>query len=233
MAGRVAYYGGIVTNGLVLNLDAAKLDSYPRTGTLWRDISGNGNNGILTNGPTFNSANGGSIVFDGVNDSVIVADNSMLDLAGNKTLCSWVYMGADSVGCGIVGKSNSTDRGMALGYGWNSNGFMALAWNSTNNPFIVKNLSRDILKWNYLAAVQDGTIRHLYVYDIEGLRYSSFSGGIHSWDNTQTLTIGNANNGNNLAPGNTRIAQITVYNRALSAQEVLQNYNATKGRFGL
>ena len=223
----------IITNGLVLYLDAANTLSYQSGSTTWNDLSGNNRNGSLINGPTFNSQNGGSIVFDGVNDSVIVADTSMLDLAGNKTLCSWVYMGADSTGCGIVGKSNATDRGMALGYGWNSNGFMALAWNSTNNPFIVKNLNRDILKWNYLAAVQDGTIRYLYVYDIEGLRSSSFSGGIHSWDNTQTLTIGNANNGNNLAPGNTRIAQTTVYNRALTPQEVLQNYNATKSRYNL
>ena len=61
MAGRIAYYGGIVTNGLVLDLDAAKKDSYPGTGTSWRNIAGNSNNGTLTNGPTFNSNNGGSI----------------------------------------------------------------------------------------------------------------------------------------------------------------------------
>ena len=58
----------IVTSGLVLNLDAANMKSYPRSGTTWRDLSGLGNNGTLTNGPTFNSQNGGSIVFDGVDD---------------------------------------------------------------------------------------------------------------------------------------------------------------------
>jgi hypothetical protein len=62
MAGRIAYYGGIVTNGLVLALDAAKKDSYPGSGTLWKDISGNTNNGTLINGPTFNSGNGGYCV---------------------------------------------------------------------------------------------------------------------------------------------------------------------------
>ena len=62
--------GKIVTNGLVLSLDAADRNSYPGTGTTWRDMSGNGNNGTLTDGPTFNSNNGGSIVFDGTNDYV-------------------------------------------------------------------------------------------------------------------------------------------------------------------
>jgi len=222
-----------ITNGLVLSLDAANRKSYPGSGATWTDLSGNSNTGTLTNGPTFSSANGGTIVFDGTDDSVIIADNSTLDLAGNKTLGCWVYMGADSVGCGITGKSNSTVFGMALGYGWNGNGFMALAWNSSNNPFIVKDLNRDILKWNYLVAIQDVTTRYIYVYDIEGVRFSSFSGGTHSWNNTQAFTIGNANNGSNPAPGNTRIAQTSIYNRALSPDEVLQNYNATKTRFGL
>jgi hypothetical protein len=199
----------------------------------WVDQSGTGNHGELVNGPTFSDNNFGSLVFDGINDSITIPDNSTLDLSGNKTLCCWVYMGANSSGCGIVGKSNSTVAGMALGYGWNGNGFMALAWNSTNNPFIVKDLNRDILKWNYLAAVQDGATRYIYVHDAEGMRSSSHSGGTHSWDNTQAFTIGNANNGSNLAPSNTRIAQTSIYNRALTSQEVLQNYNATRGRFGL
>jgi len=60
----------IISNGLVLYLDAANNKSYPRTGTTWYDLSGNNNNGTLTNGPTFNSANGGSIVYDGADDSV-------------------------------------------------------------------------------------------------------------------------------------------------------------------
>ena len=54
MAGRISYLGGIVRNGLVLDLDAAKLDSYPKFGTTWRDITFNQNNGTLVNGPTFN-----------------------------------------------------------------------------------------------------------------------------------------------------------------------------------
>ena len=58
----------LVMNGLVLCLDAGNSKSYPGTGTTWTDLSGNGNNGTLTNGPTYSSANGGSLVFDGTND---------------------------------------------------------------------------------------------------------------------------------------------------------------------
>ena len=94
MAGRVAYTGGIVRNGLVLNLDAAKRDSYPKTGTVWSDISGNGNNGILngaTGGlPSYNSANGGYISFDGTDDYV---DTKQIQFERTNpfSLCIWVY----------------------------------------------------------------------------------------------------------------------------------------------
>jgi len=70
------YQGKIVTNGLVLCLDAADKKSYPGTGTVWTDRSENGNHGTLTNGPTFNGANGGSIVFDGPSDGVLLPNIS-------------------------------------------------------------------------------------------------------------------------------------------------------------
>jgi hypothetical protein len=229
----MGFYRGpnIVTNGLVLALDAGNIKSYQSGSATWYDKSGNNNNGTLLNGPTFNSGSGGSIVFDGTDDYVSVADTTVLDIVGDKTLSCWVYMGANSSGCGITGKSSSATNGMALGYGWNGNGFMALAWNSANSPFIVKDLSRDITAWNYLSAIQAGSVRYIYVYDAFGLRSSSSSGGTHTWNNNVPLMIGNANNGSSLAPANTRISGVTAYNRALSAEEVLQNYNATKGRF--
>ena len=87
MAGRIAYYGGIVKDGLILDLDAAKRDSYPSSGTVWNDISGFQNNGTLINGPTFNSSNGGSIVFDGVDDYVQCAGSFPLTSA---TIITWI-----------------------------------------------------------------------------------------------------------------------------------------------
>jgi len=91
MAGRIAYTGGIVTNGLVLNLDAAKRDSYPGSGTIWRDIAGGTATGSLINGPVFNSNNGGYISFDGTN---VYGDigNILFNSASVTTLDLWVNM---------------------------------------------------------------------------------------------------------------------------------------------
>jgi len=226
------YSPKIVTNGLVLCLDAANTRSYVSGSTTWNDLTGNFNNGTLTNGPTFNTGSLGSIVFDGADDYVSVTDTTILDIIEDKTLSCWVNFPSDA-NCGIVGKSSSATFGMALGYGWGGNGFMALAWNSANAPYIAKDAGRDYGKWIYLNAVQLGNTRYIYVWDAQGLRTSSYSGGTHTWNNNVPLMIGNANNGSNPSPSNTRISGVAAYNRALSAQEILQNYNATKGRFGI
>lgn len=67
-----------VTNGLILSLDAANTRSYPGSGTVWTDLSRSGINGTLTNGPTFNTANGGNIVLDGTDDYVNCSNSSTI-----------------------------------------------------------------------------------------------------------------------------------------------------------
>ena len=79
----------IVTNGLVLCLDAANIKSYAGTGTAWNDLSGNSRTGTLTNGPTYSGTNGGSIVFDGVNDYVQTPSLSLTGNETNLTLSCW------------------------------------------------------------------------------------------------------------------------------------------------
>ena len=222
----------IVYSGLVLHLDAANSRSYPGTGTTWTDLTQNGNNGTLINNPTYLSSNNGYFTFNGTNNHISVADNASLDISGDKTLMCWVYLSSDT-SCGIVGKSETTAFGMALGYGWNSNGFMALAWNSSNTPFVAKDASRDLNKWNFLVARQNGGTRYIDVYDSLGTRSSSNAAGTHTWNNNFPFMIGNANNGANSVPANTRIGTVLAYNRSLSDAEIAQNYNAFKGRYGL
>ncbi len=78
-----------VTDGLVLALDAGNTKSYPGSGTAWTDLIGS-NNGTLTNGPTYNSDNGGSIVFDGTNDYVTISDDSDFTFGtGDLTVEAW------------------------------------------------------------------------------------------------------------------------------------------------
>ena len=110
--------GKIVTDGLVLSLNAADRNSYPGSGTTWTDTSGNGNNGTLTNGPTFNSGNGGYIQFDGTNDRVDIADANSLDFGtGGFTILVWVggitsYPGSSGA---IIWKGSRFDANLA---GW-------------------------------------------------------------------------------------------------------------------
>ena len=85
-----AYSPKIITNGLVLYLDAGNSLSYPGSGTIWTDLSRSQVSGSLLNGPTYNSANNGSIVFDGSNDYVDCGNNSSLNAPDEITLSAWI-----------------------------------------------------------------------------------------------------------------------------------------------
>jgi hypothetical protein len=218
MAGRIAYYGGIVTNGLVLNLDAAKKDSYPGTGTAWNDISGNRNNGTLINGPTFNSNNGGSIVFDGVNDFTIVT----LPLTTSYNTFSygaWIYATNTSGFRTIIDQDNDDWSFMV------SNGILI-----SYDPSFSTGYTINTNQWYYVSMTHiDGGPLLFYVNG--SLVYTSPNNSTNH--TTSRFGIGAGVSGPTSADefwsGN--IAQVSIYNRALSASEVLQNYNALKSRY--
>lgn len=229
MAGRIAYYGGIVKDGLVLDLDAAKKDSYPGSGTVWNDISGTSNNGSLVNGPTFNSNNGGSIVFDGSNDYMSFNINATnISFSGELTFNIW-YKYLNGVG----------DTSL-LEIGGNYN-YWSLYWDIADT---LGYLSFSI-NGNYIFRVTSTTSTKTGAWCNSCGTFSNGAAKIYTngiLDNTRTgLTLLNQtgilegkiakDNGSNIMGGNVSVAQI--YNRALSAAEILQNYNATKGRYGL
>jgi len=229
MAGRISYYGGIVTNGLVLNLDAAKRDSYPGVGTAWNDISGNQNNGTLVNGPTYSSTNGGSIVFDGSNDYVKPPASTTLQLT-NFTLSSWVRINIQNINQYIV--DTSTNNAFGLGYSYRVNSANKIRFwaynandNLNSNTTILPNI------WYNISVTYNDTskLQSIYVngiFDISNTHTSLFV--VSNVTNLQiggSVILGGYLNGN--------ISNVLIYNRALSASEILQNYNATKGRFGL
>jgi hypothetical protein len=235
MAGRIAYYGNIVRDGLVLDLDAAKRDSYPGSGTSWRDIAGGVITGSLINGPTFDTNNGGSIVFDGVNDYVDCEVISPLPSGTqNRTIQVWVNYSLEFVppiltaisGYGV----NGTGQLFQLSVGGTtfSNDKLFL-WGSSNNYVSTFSLDREI--WtNVAVTVTTG---------ITFPRITIYKNGISDNGaevNINTRSTNNYSIGNNVGFGSRfkgKISQNLVYNRALSAAEILQNYNATKGRYGL
>ena len=239
MAGRIAYYGGIVTNGLVLDLDAAKKDSYPGTGTSWRDISGNSNNGTLVNGPTFNSNNGGSIVFDGVDDRVTIS-NPSIPLTGNWSVSSWFnlsslpttdnisnfysqYIGEPGNGRMILllrnetGTVNKFQIFLGSGPGYSNQFITGVTTALTNTVY-------------NLVAIRNGNTFNLYLNS--NLENSQDLTGKNINILQSTPEIGGILSGN-FGWTNGKIYSTQIYNRALSSSEVFQNYNALKGRYGL
>lgn len=236
MAGRVSYYGGIVRNGLVLHLDAGKRDSYPRSGTSWVDLSGNGNNGTLNSfsSPSaqtiWNSINGGSIIFDGTNDYVSV--NNVVPTGDSSKSVFMVFKSTTSISTRqwLFYSGTETDGGrFALEI--ESSNFTFNYYTAAIQPTIITTNT-----WYYGGVTYNSTTKQLLIYLNGALQSTTtFPVGVGPTNlitgNGATNYIGNIFNASIPLNGNISITQ--VYNRDLSATEVLQNYNALKGRYGL
>lgn len=242
----VSYSPKIVTDGLVLALDAANVKSYPGTGTAWTDLSNNGNNGTLVNGPTFDSDNLGSLVFDGTNS--YVQKNTTIT-TNIMTISSWIrptMLASQQHGSGIFSYgSGSTNSGIFEILLTLSDGNFASRGDG-NNRFLFRMLSSEnsgILGIS-LSSTTNLLLNTIYqvtaVYDESSMKiYINGTLDVNSNVSFQTLItngslyrIGMRHNSTS-GPFGGNIYSTAVYNRALTPQEILQNYNATKGRFGL
>lgn len=218
----------VVTNGLVLCLDAGNTKSYAGTGTTWTDLSRNSNNGTLTNGPAFSVTNLGSIVFDGTDDYVDIANASSLNISTYITLEAWIYPTKNS---GIQNVISKSSNGQNTGYiyprtdaGWSS----ATFYLHTGSWATLTASWPSLSAWHHTAGVYDGA--KMYIYINGGLAASQVKTGTIT-TNTNSLILGQQPGFTEFYGG--RISTGRVYNRALAAPEILQNYNATKSRFGL
>lgn len=224
--------GNIVTSGLVLNLDAANPRSYPPpyNGTVWTDLSGNTNNGTLTNGPTFNSANGGSIVFDGVNDYLNTSYNIEAATSSNlQTLCSWVY--GTSTDNSFFGSGAYSTGQFHIILNFQSNGQLRFGesyYGGGQAPFDQTNIVTVSSNptWNYACIVKTA----ISTYDVYFNGLKVITGATKAATLPASFNLGRWWN-SRYALSNTSI--VTAYNRALSASEILQNFNANRARFGV
>ena len=230
----------IITSGCVLSLDAADIFSYPRTGTTWRDLSGNNNNGTLTNGPTFSAANMGSISLDGADDQIDCGTNSSLNISDNLTLGIWVKFNSLSSAPSLITKQWCS--GNQFSYAWSilSDGRMYYGFDSDGNcgsitgEYTSTNAVCTTGIWYCLNVVHTSTSINLYSNG--RLIPGTISGGYGTiYISSVPVRLGVYRNlsGAFASYLNGNIAQTVMYNRALTAAEILQNYNATKSRFGL
>jgi hypothetical protein len=220
-------YEGIVTDGLVLNLDAGFTPSYPKNGTTWYDLSGNGNNVTLTNGPSFSSNNGGVLVFDGIDDYADIPFDSSLNNS-NTTLSVWVK---STFVVGPSGRHYILDgvshRTMIFVDEPNEINFVIVTSSGVKYA-IYDNAITSQGTWLNIVGTYDGSFLKLYVNgDLKTTE--SHSGNINNADSTGRIMDYRANGYEVQGQAGT----FMIYNRGLSTTEVLQNYNAQKGRFGL
>ena len=219
-------FSGIVTGGLVLHLDAGNSTSYPGSGTTWTDLSGNGNNGTLINTPTYSSANGGHLLFNGTNERLTLA--SALNLSTNTgfTMClflqqttpqtgaSWNYFNFQNpVEIGTFGTGNTT-------FIFKDNG-IPVEINSGNVT----------TSWSYIAfGTNPSTITpFIHRFNSSGYALTTSATAFRN----RTLSFSSMFNGSNGSNYGAKVATIQAYNRTLTATEVTQNFNALRGRFGI
>ena len=221
----IAYNSSIVTSGLVLCVDAGNPRSYPGSGTQWNDATSSGFNFTLTNGPVYSSSNLGSFTFDGVNDFASASNNTALDTQ-TPTVEVWVRTNSLNQNGfwfekGSVNSQYSLfQEGTAIQWRMNIGGITQLSTASS----VISTSS-----WAQVVGTYVSGTRVLYV------------NGVAVNSDTQTGTI--ATNSSGMFIGaygtgtgywyNGALSICRVYNRALSAAEVLQNFNATRGRYGI
>jgi hypothetical protein len=242
----------IVTSGLVLCLDAANKRSYPGSGTAWTDASGNGNTGTLTNGPTFDSGNNGSIVFDGVNDQITIPNSSTFNNTNSKTVELWLKVGninENFVMFTTNRLSGDSDVNFAMGIdnrkvvrSWNPSGTdeMVLYYhigNGTTSFFTFSKekygLTNGDNSWHQAVGVTNlNTNEILLYYDSINVHSLTINGTLATPNTNLRLGSGYTSGGVDY-PLTGKISNFKIYNRALTAQEILQNFNATKSKYGV
>jgi hypothetical protein len=222
-----SYGPSIVKNGMVMCLDAANRKSFVSGSSTWFDLTGNNNNGTLTNGPTYTSSFSGAIVFDGSNDHVVIQDKNVFDFGtGDFAVCAWMYFRTFSGSPTIfLARNYFTGNNGALLYS-DTAGRISVYTTST---FSESNASLSINQWHYIVWTRISGIS--YIYNNTVLRDSRAF--------TFNLLVNNSvvyglDTQYNSDPLNGYIASAKVYSgKGLTSSEVIQNYNATKGRFGL
>lgn len=234
---------GAVMDNLSLYLDAANTRSYPGSGTAWTDLTANRTAATLTNGPTFTSSNGGAIVFDGTNDYASLPNVPALALSGTSfSIESWIYLTGYAAAysgfyTGAIYSSTSTSSSNGGNFGlqftisgtvssftslgiYANNGSISNGWSYSFN----------LNTWYHIVMTHSSAGAWIpYINTVVQATYTKAG----TWTDNFTAAIGrnNQTNYNYYLPA--RVPIFKVYSAVLTADQVTQNYNATRARFGV
>lgn len=218
----IAYNTSLVTNGLVFHLDAANARSYAGTGLTASDLTDSSFKGSFINGTGFSSLNNGAFTFDGTNDAITFQPNSKFEFGtGNFTVIAWHKKPNFSIAT-IVHIDDGNGTGIILYtvadgsfFNWVAGTFKAGTINISDNT------------WKQVALVRSSGVCQQYINASPDQSFTASGSVVTSG---RSLTLGQ-NAGTYFHNGS--ISQISIYNRALSATEIRQNFNATKKRYGI
>jgi hypothetical protein len=229
----LAHSPSIVMNGLVLALDAGNIKSYNAgiSTTTWTDVSGRGNTGTLAGGPTYNSSNGGVLEFTGTQNATLSSNNivGLAELTTDFSISVWVKYNSTVAYTAFFEKQNTVagGTGVRLDLGWITGLIYLTTYNEStqaiNNATIA--YTNDTNLWYNITLCCQGSTKTGYVNGVLALT-QSFTSNFPA--NTHALGIGGR-----IRKLNGNISNTLIYNRALTAAEVAQNFNALRGRYGI
>jgi hypothetical protein len=215
----------IVNSGIIVYLDVANTFSYVSGSLNLLDLTNNKNNGVLTNGPTYGNENGGSFIFDGIDDYIDIAYSATFQ-TNNFTFCVWCNpsVNLDS----IIASFETNIRGRA---GWG----LRLSNTGSTWGFAMSNAIRlnggtvDLNYWQYVCGTYNGSNITLYKngYQI------GVTGSSTTMNSTSPIRVGRFAGSSVIPNFNGKISTFQFYNATLSAEDILKNYNSQKSRFGL
>lgn len=236
----------LVTDGLVLNLDAANPASYPGSGTTWTDLSGLDHNGTLTNGPTYSASPSGSIVLDGVNDYVTISETAAmrpsvltLEIVFEITSDTNTVNGAGATNQYIAFRQNTRTtvfEGYHLKYEEDTDR-VTIATSTSAGAASVLNSPTSSVPLNsikHIICLFDTTTMSIYINGSISAGPAAKGTGIdynltHTLKLGRTVPVGSSFD----ASMNGKIYECRIYNRILSETEITNNYNVIKGKYAI
>lgn len=232
-------YTAIPRSNLIMYVNAGVADSYPGSGTTWTDLSGCSNNGTLVNGPTYSSANGGSITFDGVNDYACFSTSIKGANTDPFTISAVARVSSLDPAKGYVFLGRGFDDPGAYYEGWNM--YIAFSSGTSKAQLGITTTSPNIASYSVSGTTTITTNTWYYVTGVwnPGLYLAIYLNGV-----LEGCVANSSTNLRNSACGFTlgaigyssfyasSVGSAQAYNRVLSSSEITQNYNALKKRFG-